>query len=240
MIRRAAAAAVLFVFCSLPGFAGGSQEPEHPGSISVSGEGIVHLTPDIATLNIAVETEDPEANAAVQENARRMQAVFRELGELGISEDSIQTVSYNVAIQRPFQREGQPPQEPFYRVTNTLLVTLEETSLVGSVIDAAFSAGADSVRNIQFLVSSTAEAELKALELAMEHARSKAERMADSQGVHIGPPMWINEEYGWNMPRQESDMMVMSARSADAAPTPVSAGDYSVRARVQVSYGIKK
>ncbi|AFG36583.1 hypothetical protein Spiaf_0480 [Spirochaeta africana DSM 8902] len=220
-------------------FARGSAEAGSPPSISVAGEGAVTLSPDIASLQVAVETEHPQAQNAVQDNANRMQALFQSLELLNITRDSIQTTGYQVSVQRPQQRTSpqgdDQPQEPYYRVTNTVRITLEDTDLVGAVIDTVFSAGATHVRNVQFGVSSTAEAELEALELAMQHARDKARRIAEAQGAELGPALWINEEYGGGMPRQQADMMLY----ARAESTPIAAGDYTVSARVQVTFELR-
>lgn len=220
-----------------PAWARGSSEPASPSTLAVAGEGIAHRTPDTASLRLGVETEHPRAETAVQDNANRMQTLFQSLAQLGIAEDQIKTVGYNVSVQRPQRTtQNEEPGEPYYRVTNSLQVSLTDTELVGAVIDASFAAGATFVRNISFGISSTAEAELEALELAMQHARSKAERMAQSQGAEIGKVLNMYEEYGGGMPRQEADMM-MYARSSE--PTPIAAGDYSVTARVQITYELQ-
>ncbi|MFW5800456.1 MAG: SIMPL domain-containing protein [Spirochaeta sp.] len=237
--KQNAIAVLLLTIAAAAVWGGGSSEPAAPRSISVSGEGSISLTPDIATLDIGVETEDPQAQSAVQDNAERMQELYRSLDELGISRDEIRTINYSVMIQRPPQhsREDEDTRtEPYYRVVNTIQVTLDDPDMVGTVLDTAFSAGADSVRNVRFQVSSTAEAELRALELAMEHARSKATRMAAAHEAELGDALWVNEEYGGGIPRQESDM-VMYARSAEA--TPIAAGDFTITARVQVTFELK-
>ena len=219
-----------------PLFARGGTEPASPPSISVSGQGSVSLAPDTASLQVAVETEHAQAQTAVQENANRMQSLFQSMELLAIPREHISTIGYTVSVQRPPQRQGEEPQEPYYRVVNTVRITMDDTELVGAVIDTAFAAGATTVRNVQFGVSSTDEAELQALELAMQHARDKAQRIAEAQGARLGPALWVNEEYGGGLPRQEADMMLY-ARAAE--PTPIAAGDYTVSARVQVTFELR-
>ena len=64
--------------------------------IHVSGTGTVTTSPDRVMITVGVVTENPDAAAAQQENAVKMNAVLTSLKKLGIPEDNIQSSGYSM------------------------------------------------------------------------------------------------------------------------------------------------
>ena len=71
-------------------------------SINVNGSGKVYLTPDIASVNIGVHTENKDAAQAVAENNTKSAEVKDALTGLGIDPKDIQTANFSIYPQQQF------------------------------------------------------------------------------------------------------------------------------------------
>ncbi len=78
--------------------------PEQKG-ILVTGSGRVLSAPDIAVINIGVETWGDEPKAAVDENTQQTTALVETLKQLGIAPADLQTSNFSIRFER---REPQP------------------------------------------------------------------------------------------------------------------------------------
>ncbi len=82
----------------------------------------------------------------------------------------------------PRDGAGQP-QISGYRGSYTVLVTLDDLSLIGRVIDGAVEAGANTVLGISFGLKDPSKARREALAKAVREAREKAEAIAQAAGL---------------------------------------------------------
>ncbi|HEU4747638.1 MAG TPA: SIMPL domain-containing protein, partial [Gemmatimonadaceae bacterium] len=110
--------------------------------IAVSAMHEVKVAPDRATIHISVQTRAPTAAAAASQNATKLQSVLAALRALGLTNDQLSTINYNVHPDY-VHREGREPTITGYNVTNTIRADVRQLSQVGRVIDAALSQGAN-------------------------------------------------------------------------------------------------
>ena len=69
---------------------------DHPRTVTVVGEGVVKIKPDIAQLNIGVEVVKPTVKEASAEANEIMDAVLATLTEAGVEEKDIQTSGFSI------------------------------------------------------------------------------------------------------------------------------------------------
>jgi uncharacterized protein len=188
--------------------------------IAVTGRGEVKVSPDRATIQISVQTRESTAAAAAAENANRTQAVLAALRALGLGNDQLSTINYNVNPEQRYE----PNKEPTvvgYTVTNTVLAEVRRLNQVGPVIDAALSRGANMITSLQFYASNTEAARRTAIAAAIEKARADAEAAARAARGTLGTLLEIN--IGVHSPPQP--MMMAMQRSMEAqANTPIQPG----------------
>lgn len=204
--------------------------------ITVSGEGRVTVKPDIATAAIGVETVAVSLSDATNQSNTKMTAVISKLKSLGIEDKDIQTVNYSVSpVTQPSPRapEGSTPAITGYRVANQVSVKIRKLADVGSVLDAAVTAGANSIYGVSFGVADPKSLENQARTLAVKDAQEKAAQMAKDAGVTIGPIVSIAEG-GGVMP-----VSSLGARSLAASAVPVETGELVITAFVNVRFSIK-
>src|SRR5712671_453292 len=184
--------------------------------ISVTGRGEIKVSPDRATIQVSVQTRATTAAAAAAENATKQQSVLTALRGLGLGNDQLSTVNYNVYPEQRYE-QGKEPVIVAYNVTNTILVDVRKLNQVGPVIDAALSHGANMIAALQFYASNTETARRSAIAIAIEKARADAEAAAKAARGTLGTLLEVNiASYSPPPPRP----MVMMAKQAQA-DTPI-------------------
>ena len=118
----------------------------------VQGEGKTSAAPDKATIVLGVQTRDASAAVAATENARLMNETITALLAAGIAESEIQTSSYTLGTepQDVPVTAGEKQKAPVFVASNTVTVNLNNTADVGRVLDAAVSAGSNSIQEVTF------------------------------------------------------------------------------------------
>jgi hypothetical protein len=220
---------------------GPTQSGELANTITVEGTGSLSLSPDTARISIGVQTEAENAQDAVASNNQRVEDVFAALEEFGIPEEDIQTVNFNIRqVEKrapgpeTSSLEGAEEQTQTYRVNNTVRVTLRDIDQLGSLLDQAVQAGANTVHGIQFDAENKTDANQQALELAIQDARAKAEVIAEAAGVELGDVVRVETRGGGPVFRAEMEEM-----EAASAGVPISSGQLDIQVSVQVSFAIQ-
>ncbi|MDK2881213.1 MAG: uncharacterized protein PWQ99_988 [Clostridia bacterium] len=207
--------------------------------ITVSGSGVISVAPDQAKLSLGVLTIAPNAKKAQQDNARIANNVINALIKAGVPRDKIETRDYSIwpEYSYPKPEESKPPVISAYRVSNTILVTVDDLAKIGSIIDAAVTAGANQVQSIQFLRKDTGPTQREALQKACEEARLKAEAIAAALGVEITGVVSVQEDSAISYPPIYRSLGDEGA--AGAARTPIQPGELQVNASVRVVFRIQ-
>jgi uncharacterized protein len=202
--------------------------------IAVSAEGQVAAPPDVAYVNLGVQTEGQTAQAAMQANSQAIAAVIAAVQGAGIAENKIRTVGVNVApITAPSRpNEGTPPQTVGYRATNTINVTVDDVARAGAVLDAGIGAGANLANGLSFGFKDASGLRRQALDQAARTARADADALAAALGVRISG-VRLAEEQGGNTPGPLPRVAAAPAANGDV---PVQPGQLTVTAGVRVVY----
>ena len=226
------AASILLFLAPLSGHSQVSQAPfEGVPQISVAATNEVKVTPDRATIQISVQTRAATAAAAAAENATKVQAVLAALRGLGLTNDQLSTMNYNVQPDY-VHREGREPTITGYNVTNTILADVRQINQVGRVIDAALSRGANMMTSLQFYASNTEAARRSAIAGAIAKARADAEAAASAAGGSLGQllEITIGPQFQPPMP-----MMRLQASVAQM-DTPIQPGQESLTVMVNTRW----
>ncbi len=208
-------------------------------SIEVTGNAEVRANPDRATMDVAVETHAATAAEAASANASLAQkiadALKAKLGDTG----RIQTGSYNLMPDYR-QKAGEITAQIIgYRALNT--VTVETTALdrVGALIDAAIGAGANRIDSVSFTLRDQSGPRNEAIAKAAADALSQARALAAALGVKLKRVLHASTNAE---PRPIRFMGMGAARFATAPsePTPISPGQITVPATVNLNYEIEQ
>ena len=204
--------------------------------IAVIGRGEVKVSPDKATIQVSVQTRAVSAAAAASENAAKQQSVLTALRTLGLQNDQLSTINYNVYPEQRYE-QGKEPVIVAYNVTNTILVDVRKLNQVGPVIDAALSHGANMIAALQFYASNTETARRSAIATAIEKARADAEAAARAAHGSLGSLLEINiGAYSPPPPRPMMMARVAAAGVAQMDNTPINPGEETLSVEVSTRW----
>ena len=204
--------------------------------LQINADGSSEARPDLATINLGVTTEGQTAQAALQENARRMTALTQALRRAGVAERDIQTSNVSVHPQQQY-REGQEPLITGYQANNTVNARVRNVNNLGRVIDAAVAAGGNTIHGVSFSHAEP-EAQLDAARRdAIAEARRRAELYASALNLRVARIVAVSEGGGWSPP---IPMPMMAARNmAQDSATPISPGEIETRVSVSVTFELR-
>jgi uncharacterized protein YggE len=197
-------------------------------TVTVVGEGAASVNPDVAWLNIGVETSGLTASETAQENQGKMDQVMASLQSLGMTDQDIQTATYNINPDYSSE-QGQPDQITGYRVTNTVRVTVRNLDQVGQVLDAVTQAGANNIYGITFGIQDQAAPQAEARAKAVADAQSRAGDLARLTGYQLGGLLSISQDVGGSP--------APLANTAGVAP--IQPGQLELHSQVQVTYALR-
>ena len=211
------------------------------GGIRVTGEGTITLEPDLALLNIGIETVGDTVTEARDDAARAMDAVVAALRARGIDDRDIQTRFFNISPRYEFQevvedrvRRGKQVLVG-YQVNNSAAIKIRDLDAVGSIIDDVATAGGDATRinGINFTVEDPKPLMTGLREQAVEDALAKAQQFADLTGVVLGQLLFITESRGGAPVVSQFAEGAVLALAAPAPPTQISGGELELRMTIQ-------
>jgi uncharacterized protein len=202
--------------------------------LSVAAEAEARRVPDVATVSAGVVTQAADANAAMRDNATKMEKVMAAIRAAGIAERDIQTAGISVQPQYRYA-ENVPPTITGYQASNTVNVKNREIAKLGKVLDALVASGANQVNGPNFEVDKPESAYDEARLAALKKAEARAQTYAKAMNLRVRRVVSINE--GGAMPPPMP--MMMRAQAADAyakAETSVSPGETVLSVRLDVVF----
>ena len=205
-------------------------------TLTMNGVGSAQIAPDMAEITLGVITEAKDAAKAHSDNAAQAARVQAAVKALGVAERDIQTTRYDFSPIYDVKDNGRSVTTG-YTVTNAIVVKVRNLANVGKVIDAALANGANRVDSLEFSASDPSAAKDAALADAARDARSKADAVARALGVRVVRVLTVHADAQSYTPRNFMPMMM--AKEAYDAGTPISAGELSFEASVNISYVIE-
>lgn len=205
-----------------------------PRTITVVGDGVVSIKPDVARANIGVEVLDPSVEVAAAKNNETTAKVLAALKEMGIDEKDIQTSGYSVYSER-YNNDGSASDKIQYRVTNTVTVLIRDLTKVGSVLETSIKVGANNIYGVEFLLDDPTAARSSARELAVKNAQATAEELAKLTNTKVGKIISISEVIG-NTGGVYSNQFAQAAVGMGGGAAPVEPGQLRLTLQLQVTY----
>jgi uncharacterized protein YggE len=197
-------------------------------AITVTGTASVHAQPDEAVVSLGVRTQASTAQAAMQQNATKMSAVFGAMRKLGIGGADLATT--NVSLDPVYSNDGSTVIG--FQAMNQIEVTIHDMGAVGKVIDAAVGAGANLAGGITFQLSDQNKGVNDALAKAVQNARSKADAMAAAADATVGQVVTIDEG------TSPEPIRYAVPQAAEAAFTPVNPPTIETSVQVTVTWAL--
>jgi uncharacterized protein YggE len=194
--------------------------------------------PDAAVVVLSVITQSRQALNAQQENARKSDAVIHAVQSSAGANPEVKTSDYSLQPQYDY-RDNKLPKIIGYEARNSVMVTMSDLAKVGAVIDAASSAGANSVEGVSFILRENSPARGQTLAEATKQAMSKAQSIAQAMGGRF--VRVVEEQEGGTVSplpipyaMREDYAMANKAATRQDLRTPIEAASLNVNSRIQM------
>ena len=167
--------------------------------LDISATGEVTRVPDLAIISAGVQTLQPTATGAIEENATRMERVRAALKRAGIDDKDIQTSSISLNPEYRYV-ENQPPRLTGYRATNTVNVKFRDLKRTGAILDALVAEGANQINGPNLTIDKPEAAYDEARVKAIANGRARAELYARALGKRVVRLLSVSESGGYHVP----------------------------------------
>jgi uncharacterized protein YggE len=200
--------------------------------ITVTGQGVVHTVPDMATVSLGVEHQHRDPAKAMAQSSAAVAAMLERLAAMGVEKRDVQTGQVNLS---PIynHRSNDTPRIEGYRAVLSLNVRVRDRDRLGQIMGAVLEDGANRFSGLNFGVQVPGPLQDQARQAAVAEALRKAQLYADAAGVELGEVMSISEnnaQHGPPMARMAADM---------AEAVPIAAGELSLSQSVTLVIALK-
>lgn len=209
-------------------------------TVTVSGEGSVTLTPDMASFSVSIEeTADTTSQAQSGANAKMAEITSILEGQYGILAEDIRTTGMSLYPSYRYQDGEQILIGQ--TASQSLSVTVHRLDDMAPIVDSLSSVSGISLSSISLDASDKSQAQSEARRLAVQDALSRATDYAEGIGVSVVSPISIQESGSYYAANRIQPTYLAAAAKAEDAMSSASyyAGDLSVSSSVDVTFEIQ-
>ncbi len=224
------------------GLQGSSVAVAAANTVTVLGKAVVTSAPDEAILTLSVESDGADPGAAMNANTAAVTKVMERLKAEGVESTAVQTANVAVYPVRTYNPETGEETLTGYRAQNSVTVTFKDAEKIGKVLAASLETGVTNVSGLVWKLRDDSQVVADALKQAVANARTKAEALAEAQGVEIGDVIMMSEGSVEqpSLPVYTDMAMPYGGDAVRVADTPISAATLDVTATVTVTYALKR
>lgn len=208
-------------------------------TIVINGEGKVTAKPDLARIDLGVQTDGTTVKDTQTKNTQKMNDIINAMKTLGIDAKDIQTTNYSI-YPRTDWNNGKTTIIG-YTVSQNVTVKIRDLDKIGDAIGKAGDLGANQVGGIQFTIDDPTSLQDDARGKAIADARKKAEQLASQLGLTIVKVVTFSENQGgYQPPYPVMYDKAMGGVAAEAAPSPrIESGSLDVSSSVSVTFEVR-
>ena len=220
-----------------------------PHGINVQANSSISVPADLASFNIKIKSREKTVTEARENTARYANRVVDAIKKLNISEDDIQTTSFNIYPETRWIEKkddfGVYSESTIiaYSVENSINVLVRNLDDLGKVIDEATIAGENQIQinNINFSISNINSYEKKLRENAAINAKNKAQTYVESLGLKLGNLNYLNEiSSPITTPSYEPRMEIAMSADSQYTPSTFIPGDIEISISIQANFEISR
>lgn len=212
-------------------------------TITVSGEGKLDTTPDIATISASVIARGSDAGTVQAEATKKMNAVIAFVKSQNVKSEDIKTTSFNVYPTTRWDPKTGEAIQTGYEATQTITIKVRDVNTnkehAGVIAGGLVPAGANQVYGVEYTIDNPEMQRAIARQKAFDNAFAKAATMASQNGVRIARVITFTESTGYGGPIYYARDMAMGKGGAEAPVPSIEPGTQEVNVNVSVTYEIR-
>ncbi len=204
--------------------------------ITVQGSAELYSAPDMAYITANASVSAPTISEAQNALSGIIASVTDKLLALGIDGEDI--VTQNYSYYPNYTYDTAIPTLTNYQANHTLRVVCRKLDDLDSIISALTAGGMTEIYSVGYDLSNRSELYREALVHAMSAARSKADIMAQAEGMTIRSLESVTEQGGYN--DYGANYKEMATVAQDSGGTGIRAGSVTVSANVTAVFEAAK
>jgi uncharacterized protein YggE len=205
-------------------------------NITVTGQGKVKYTPNIAYITVTASTEAKTAAEAWQLNSAVVQKMFEVLKDFQIDEKDFKTAGVRVTPRYDHPKDKAPVLVG-YTVSYDLTITARDLKKVGKLLDRLVAAGANRGMGITFAMDNPESLLDQARAAAVADARKAAEILVKGAGGQLGGLVSILQGHAPMHHHFKYEHLASSNGGGDSS-LPIAGGQQELVVTVTVTYAI--
>jgi uncharacterized protein YggE len=241
MMRKTLLTAIALGAAALPASAMAQTAPVPVISgtrLDISATGEVTRVPDLAIISAGVQTLQPTASAAIEENAARMERVRAALKRAGIDDKDIQTSTISLNPEYQYD-QNKPPRLTGYRATNTVNVKFRDLKRSGAILDALVAEGSNQISGPNLTIDKPEAAYDEARVKAIAAGRARAELYARALGKRVVRLLTVSESGGYQMPPPMPVAYERGMAAQAVAKTEIDPGTQQLQVTLSMSFELQ-
>ena len=209
-------------------------------TFSVSAEGKVTVSPDIAKISFSVVSEGANPKTITDENNKKINTAISFVKSQGIDEKDIKTTQYNLSPRHEYDEKTKKTFISGYILTQAVLVKVRDLNKTAEILGGLPNLGINQIGAISFEIDEPEKFLTEARDKAFEKAKKKAEEMAGKNGVKLGKVINFYEYQGYSQPIYRGlEMMSKGSGDSFASAPQIQPGTEEVSVQVNITYEIK-
>lgn len=207
-------------------------------TITIQGQGKISSKPDLAQMDLGVQTDALTVKEAQAQNTQKMNAIIDAVAALGVKKEDVQTSNYS--IQPKIDWKDGRQNIIGYSVMQTLTVKVRDLNKTGDVLAKAGELGANQVGGVNFTIDDPTSLKEQARLKAIEDARKKADALTKQLGLSVVKVVTFSESApGMTLMPYMARAYDMAAPEA-AVPSPkIESGSLDVLSDVSVTFEVR-
>lgn len=232
--------ALLVAAFGLSAFPAVAQEAPSKRTVSVSGEGLVRIEPDMATVHFGIVSvaDDPEAARSL--NAEASSRAMNAVRALGIEERYIRLENLRLQPHREWVDDRRRYEERGYEAARQVVVEIHDLETLPTLVAEVVEQGANRLERVAYDLSDREQVRNDALREAVLNARAKARLVATTLDEDLGPVQSVSEQsFDFPRPVYRAETLQMDAKAAAEEPDAFAAGELEVRVNVHATFEVE-
>ena len=186
-------------------------------TIITTGEGKVSVAPDMAELNMQLQTINKDGNKAKRDLDAQLNRLLVALVPIGITSTDI--IASTLQLNPQYEYQNKRPQFVGYRASRNVTVTLSRLGQLNQVMETALAVGIDQLGRVNFKIADESHYKKQAQQQAIDQSKNLAKHLAESYDAALGPIVQITyQDSDIHYPRPMNELRQSSSMRGDTEP----------------------
>lgn len=203
-------------------------------TVSVVGSVVLRAEPDEAMVVVILSALMDGPGPALEDVARRSEALVALLDELGIASSDRSTTG--VSVHEDFDHTHEGRRSLGHRAASAIAVRLTALDLIGRLVTRATTELDARVDGAHWQIAADNPIRLEAARQAAADGQRKAQAYAEGVGARLGALIRLTEPESAAGSRRGAKFIALSASSGDM---PLEAGEQEISAAIEVMFALK-